>query len=249
MSALPPSLYRVPFLVFNLIAGHVATCPPNKEPGLAERKRYQNNNKRLEFLTIIQWWFLPFIWVVLYTFHLSEIYVTLASVFPAIRSHALLSVLLPTTRLIGPMSSRLHVSPTLLLGSFMCFFGCTLRYICYNTLGRQFTFELSLKKDHKLITHGPYSIVRHPSYIGSVIYFSGILIADFGAGSWFSVAGMWSTTFGRVLGTVWVCTVTFLLTSLVSRVPKEDKVLREEFGMQWVEWANKTPYRLIPGVY
>ena len=55
---------------------------------------------------------------------------------------------------------------------------------------------------------------------------------------------------GRVIGTWWLLYVVFLLVSLVIiRVPKEDKVLQEEFGKQWVEWSKKTPYRVIPGVY
>lgn len=249
MSSIPPSLYKVPFLVVNLIAGNLTTLPPNKNADQVERKKYEDSRKKLELLTVIQWWFLPMLWFLLYTFHVSEIYVTLAAALPAMRSEIVLDILLPTHKLITPMSHRIHVSPSLLIGSFMCISGCTLRLICYRTLGRQFTFELALKKDHKLITHGPYSIVRHPAYVGSAIYFSGGLLADFGPGSWWREAGMWGTTFGKVLGTAWIGSFVYVLYSLFSRVPKEDAVLQKEFGQKWVEWAKKTPYRVIPGVY
>lgn len=35
----------------------------------------------------------------------------------------------------------------------------------------------------------------------------------------------------------------------MSRMPKEDAALREEFKEQWDAWAERTPYRLFPGIY
>ncbi|KAH8809481.1 hypothetical protein DL96DRAFT_1536181 [Flagelloscypha sp. PMI_526] len=40
------------------------------------------------------------------------------------------------------------------------------RVACYAALGRMFTFQISLIRDHQLITTGPYRIVRHPSSYG-----------------------------------------------------------------------------------
>ena len=40
-------------------------------------------------------------------------------------------------------------------------------------MGSHFTFELTLQKDHKLVTSGPYRIVRHPSYIGIYAFYLG----------------------------------------------------------------------------
>ncbi|THH27610.1 hypothetical protein EUX98_g6571 [Antrodiella citrinella] len=246
--SIPPSLYRVPFLLANLVAGHITTLPPNKDADQDERKKYEDGKKALEPLTVMQWLILPLIWAQLYTFQLSEMYITLAAAYPAVRYTTILNILLPTYNLMTPLSYRLRASPALIIGTCMCVSSCTLRLICYRTLGRQFTFELALKKDHKLITHGPYSVVRHPAYTGQVTFFSGLLLTEFGPGSWWSEAGMWSTTLGKVLGTVWVSTIAFVLYSLVSRVPKEDRVLQKEFGKKWEEWAKRTPYKLVPGV-
>jgi len=39
-----------------------------------------------------------------------------------------------------------------------------------------FTFEMSIRKNHKLITSGPYAIVRHPSYVGVILVASGLML-------------------------------------------------------------------------
>ena len=43
--------------------------------------------------------------------------------------------------------------------------------------------------------------------------------------------------------------VCLLLGMIFTRVPKEDRVMRESFGVQWVEWADRTPCAVIPFVY
>ena len=44
------------------------------------------------------------------------------------------------------------------------------RYLCYRELGRQYTFQVAIIKDHKLITTGPYSeFDRAPPFLCSGI--------------------------------------------------------------------------------
>ncbi|TCD67150.1 hypothetical protein EIP91_000435 [Steccherinum ochraceum] len=250
MSSLSPSLYRIPFVATSLIANIVALTPPNQDADPEERKRYQDTKrKKLEPLTAIQWWILPTLFGYLYFLHLTEIYIILAGAYPALRLPFILNILLPSRTAISSVSDRFHVSPALIVGTSLSFFACQLRLACFRTMGRQFTFELAIKKGHKLITSGPYSVVRHPAYLGSVCQYTGLLINTLGTGSWFEAAGMWSTVFGCVVGGLWVAIVLFTMTSLVKRVPKEDKVLKEEFGKEWIDWSTKTRYKLIPGVY
>src|ERR1051326_3672929 len=48
--------------------------------------------------------------------------------------------------------------------SFSCIIGGSLlRLWCFKCLKEFFTFNVTIKKDHKLITTGPYSILVHPS--------------------------------------------------------------------------------------
>lgn len=114
-------------------------------------------------------------------------------------------------------------------------------------MGRHFTFRLSLRDGHKLITSGPYSIVRHPSYTAGLMTVVGCLCTLVGDGSWLREVG-YATPFGKFCVVVLmvnfgVCVKPFL------RADQEDAFLREEFGKQWDEWADAVPYRYVPGIY
>ncbi|TCD62699.1 hypothetical protein EIP91_006560 [Steccherinum ochraceum] len=249
MATQAASLYRIPFLILNAIMGQIATMPPNRTPGNEELKRYDINKNR-DPLTAVMSWYLPTFVLVMQALNISELYITLAAAFPSIRVPSALSTLLSSPSLIQPLSSSLRVTPILVGGTLLGCFGALLRLACYRHLGRHFTFELALRKEHKLITDGPYSFVRHPSYLGSTLYFAGLLACQFTEGSWWVEGGMWSTALGKVVGTWWLAYVAFLLVSMVIiRTPREDKVLKEEFGEQWVKWQKQTPYRVLPLIF
>lgn len=120
---------------------------------------------------------------------------------------------------------------------------------CYRELGPLFTWEVAVRDDHKLVTTGPYAIVRHPSYIGYYMLLAGNVILLASKGSWFVESGLWKTLWGKGVA----CSATAFLVSvalrLFWRVDEEDRMLKDEFGAEWDEWAKKTPYRLIPYVY
>ena len=74
-------------------------------------------------------------------------------------------------------------------------------------------------------------------------------MVQLGSGSWLSENGLWETPVGRVVALVYIGRMAVMSTFLVARVPREDRVLREEFKEQWKEWSKQTPYRLVPLVY
>ncbi|OBZ68767.1 putative protein-S-isoprenylcysteine O-methyltransferase [Grifola frondosa] len=125
--------------------------------------------------------------------------------------------------------------------------GVLIRIACYRSLGRHFTFQLSVIDDHKLITGGPYSIVRHPGYTGFVLFTIGLLTCEYGSGSWIAECGLMSTWIG-IVAFSWAIYFVYVTVLLVARVPTEDSILQKEFGVQWDEWAKRTPYRLVPGI-
>ncbi|PSR70818.1 hypothetical protein PHLCEN_2v13259 [Hermanssonia centrifuga] len=83
-----------------------------------------------------------------------------------------------------------------LLGVTLVVTGALIRVTSYRYLGRHFTWDVSLQRDHKLIVNGPYSIVRHPSYAGSVLFLAGALISQMGQGSWWN-HHIWSMAAGK----------------------------------------------------
>ncbi len=124
-----------------------------------------------------------------------------------------------------------------------------LRWACYRTLGSLFTFELTLREDHRLVTSGPYAFVRHPSYSGVVLGVVGTLLVHFGPGSWWARAGWMGTFQGQAYALCWCAMEAYVLSSILCRAPTEDAFLRKQFGAEWDAWAARVPYRVIPGVF
>lgn len=123
------------------------------------------------------------------------------------------------------------------------------RLSCYRALSHMFTFELSIKKDHRLITTGPYSVVRHPSYTAIIAHKVASLIMQLGPGSWWYESGFWSSAVGIGLGLAWIGLRANIILFFLDRVVKEDQVLQKEFGKDWDDWRKRTPYKLVPYVW
>jgi protein-S-isoprenylcysteine O-methyltransferase Ste14 len=95
-------------------------------------------------------------------------------------------------------------------------------------LGRQFSLEVTIQDGHRLITNGPYRYVRHPRYLG-IVLFSLALALVFRSG----------------LGLALVAAITLVL---LWRIHDEESLLRREFGAQWDEYARRS-WRLLPRVF
>lgn len=142
----------------------------------------------------------------------------------------------------------LGASRTFLAGSLLAVAGGAIRYWCFRTLGRMFTFQLSIRRDHQLVTSGPYAVVRHPSYTGLMLVTVGINLCLLSPGSWVRESGVLETVFGKCCLAYWVA-VSAAFPLVVMRAPREDELMKKQFGAQWEEWAKRVPYRLIPGIY
>lgn len=145
-------------------------------------------------------------------------------------------------------TARTIPSP-IVIGTVLMCIGTAVRLLAYNHLGRHFTFQLSLRKGHKLVTGGPYSIVRHPSYTGATVYLVGTAMSLLGPGSVYAELGLWRNALTCVLGACLAAMLSYLMLGMCIRMPNEDLALKKEFQGEWEEYAKRTPYRLIPGVY
>ncbi|KAI0050894.1 hypothetical protein FA95DRAFT_1486551, partial [Auriscalpium vulgare] len=126
--------------------------------------------------------------------------------------------------------------------------GALIRQLCFREMGRMFTYQLSLREKHRLVTTGPYFVVRHPSYIGMLMVMVGTTLCVLAApGTWWTEAGMMGTHSGKVMVGVWV-SLWLVVLSLVSRAGKEDVMLRGEFRAEWEEYVDRVPYRMVPGL-
>ncbi|MFY9153198.1 MAG: isoprenylcysteine carboxylmethyltransferase family protein [Prolixibacteraceae bacterium] len=87
---------------------------------------------------------------------------------------------------------------------------------------------VEVEKDQKVITTGPYAIIRHPMYAGSILLF---LATPLALGSW------WAFLMFGLLPVV-----------LIFRILDEERVLKKDLpGYQ--EYCQKVRYRLIPFIW
>jgi len=90
------------------------------------------------------------------------------------------------------------------------------------------TVRIQHDRGHKVITTGPYAIVRHPMYLGAIPTLLGAPL---------------------VLGSKWAfAPAGFAVLLFVFRTAFEDRTLRQELP-GYEEYAQRTRFRLVPGVW
>ncbi|OAX34910.1 hypothetical protein K503DRAFT_411247 [Rhizopogon vinicolor AM-OR11-026] len=182
---------------------------------------------------------------------LAEFFVALATAHESAISSSIISLLVRSQSL--PDFDLTVSTPALIAGSCLTVIGCAIRTQCFRTLGRLFTFELSIRQGHKLVTSGPYSIVRHPSYSAGWFLFPGILLCHLHPQSWLvTCSGIFPSSDQAVKWTltcIWISLCCFFYNVVGSRVRKEEEMLEEHFGDEWKCYTKKVPYKLVPWLY
>ncbi|KAJ6473161.1 hypothetical protein C8R45DRAFT_1054884 [Mycena sanguinolenta] len=236
-------LFKLPFIAGATLGLHAASTAPNPPPAAAE-KRIEPT--RLEFM-LNSSLFRNAQKAVYWSAALAEIAI-IGGELEASSSLPWSQWVVPTL-LFGSAPGALRVTSVVALGSGLVVSGAILRLYCYSTLGKYFTFETGIVRNHKLVTTGPYSLCRHPSYTGAVLAYIGLLCYYGSPGSWFMECVFKGTTSGKVFGIGYALMMSLIVAGLLSRIKKEDEGLKREFGEEWIEWAAKVPYVLIPWVY
>ena len=145
--------------------------------------------------------------------------------------------------------SRIFLSPMCFLATAMMVTGAAIRVQCYREMGKYFTSSVTLLKDHKLITSGPYSYVRHPSYTGAFLNMTALVIWYTANGSWLREREVYKMPLAWLILAPVIAFVPFFYLFVLQRIPAEDEILKKAFGKEWDEWARKVPNRIIPGIY
>ncbi|KAG7093110.1 hypothetical protein E1B28_009395 [Marasmius oreades] len=135
-----------------------------------------------------------------------------------------------------------------MLGLLIGVFGGFFRLACYKALGDAFTFNIT--QSPKLVTSGPYSIVRHPSYLGGILNGLGVSIYHLCPGSWLRESGILQQGVWKIAIGVWVFTTVVAAHFLcVFRAEDEDRLLKRMFGEEWEAWRRDVRFKIYPGVY
>ncbi|MGF3554121.1 MAG: methyltransferase family protein [Thermoplasmatota archaeon] len=94
-----------------------------------------------------------------------------------------------------------------------------------------FKWEIFWYKTYKgqLVTHGIFQYIRHPHY-------SSLLIIGFGLALFFySLAALFIATIA----------VPIMILSILD----EEKILKKQYGDEYIEYMKKVPWRLIPRIF
>ena len=113
-----------------------------------------------------------------------------------------------------------------LTGNALVVLGYYITFLVYkeNPFG---SATIEIAKDHRVISTGPYRIVRHPMYAGGLLFFLGTPLA---------LDSYWAFLAGAAT-----------LPALIWRVLDEEKFLSKNLP-GYAEYRTKVEWRLIPGV-
>ncbi|KAI0065839.1 hypothetical protein BV25DRAFT_1913273 [Artomyces pyxidatus] len=231
------SLVKIPFLASGAVGAWLALTPPNPPPAKEECQRPKGIEKTFGKLVRLH----ALVWK---TVVIGGVFAEIASLLLASYTPALAANFLTHAPTPAP-----GLTPLFLLGWLATLLSGLLRLWCYHALGPLFTFEITLRAGHRLVTAGPYAYVRHPSYAGIVLGVAGTLLLHLGPGSWAHAAGWPRSLGGCAYAAGWGAAEAYVLLSILLRAPQEDALLRAQFGAEWDAWAARVPYRVVPGVF
>ena len=114
-------------------------------------------------------------------------------------------------------------------GAVLFAVGLLLRWWAIVTLGRFFTVDVTIEKDHELVERGPFRLVRHPSYTGVLLAFVGV--------------GLSLRNWGAML-----LILVPIFGAFVRRMNVEEEALSRALGSRYEQYMKRTR-RLVPFLY
>lgn len=114
------------------------------------------------------------------------------------------------------------------LGVVLFTVGGALRLWPVFVLGDRFSGLVAIQPGHALVTSGIYGVIRHPSYLGALIYSLG-----------------WGLAFRSGAG---VLLAALLIPPMVARIRAEENLLHTQFGAEYDAYRARTS-RMIPGIF
>ncbi len=115
------------------------------------------------------------------------------------------------------------------IGVLLMAAGIALRAWATRTLGRFYTRTLITTTSHHVVQEGPYRLVRHPGYSGSLLVWIG--------------AGVATSNWIILILVALVCVGAYFY-----RIQSEEAMLITTFGKEYLDYIQKT-HRLIPYIY
>lgn len=122
-----------------------------------------------------------------------------------------------------------RIDVLIVIGVILFAAGLLLRWWAIVTLGRFFTVDVTIEKDHEVVERGPFRLVRHPSYTGVLLAFLGFALT---VPNWAAM----------------IVVLVPIFLAFLRRMNVEEDALRGALGQRYADYMGRTK-RLIPGVY
>ena len=107
--------------------------------------------------------------------------------------------------------------------------GLVVRWSAIFSLKRQFTVDVAITKDHRIVREGVYRFIRHPAYAGSLLSFLGLGL-------------FFSNYLSMLVIFIPIC------SAFLYRIHVEEKALISAFGDEYLDYCGSTK-RLLPGIF
>ncbi|MGC8696394.1 MAG: methyltransferase family protein [Conexivisphaera sp.] len=112
-------------------------------------------------------------------------------------------------------------------GMALMMMGIAFREWAVVTLGRYFYPRVAIQEGHRVITDGPYGLVRHPAYGGTLIIMAGLSIALRSAVSL-------------------AAALAIIYPILWARARREEQLLVQELGEEYLAYSRRVKRRFVP---
>ncbi|KAJ4467021.1 hypothetical protein J3R30DRAFT_2087595 [Lentinula aciculospora] len=240
------SLARVTLVIVQALTNHWACTPPNPTQ---QKSRYHTEELYiLQIAPLVFKLHMVIIWICAFfevIFYLSTLSVFGSS--PMISSVSPFAVpVLKTFVCPATSSPHIRVSPFFIIGIIAVVLGSYIRLDCFKTLGKLFTFDLTVHPEHRLVTTSFYGYVRHPAYTGSMLLVAGIAFSHLTEGSWLTECGPLRSNGSALI--VWAAWWVWTLAVGVSRAEAEDKQMQKMFPGEWERYAENVAWWFFPGL-
>jgi protein-S-isoprenylcysteine O-methyltransferase Ste14 len=114
-------------------------------------------------------------------------------------------------------------------GVLIMLLGLGLRFWSMRVLGEYYTRTLRVTDAQAIVTGGPYRVIRHPGYLGTICVWIGFALA----------VGNWIAT---------IIAAILLFGVYGYRIRSEEAMLSERFGEDYQSYRKRT-WRLVPYIY
>ena len=114
------------------------------------------------------------------------------------------------------------------VGLVLAILGATIATSARLTLKHNYLPASATAASSSLTMLGPYRVIRHPSYFGSIMAFMGFELA--------------------LTNLLIFITLPFIFV-LCKQIDKEESILADFHGNEWRRFVARTPYKLVPYIY